>query len=92
MIEDTRCVDRATMREVTALVEVESHECVARIEAAEQYSLVSLCTRVRLNIGILGIEEFLHSFNGKSLYLVDNLTTTIVALARVTLGILVCEV
>jgi hypothetical protein len=82
----------AAVREVTALVEVETHEGVAGLQHSEQHSLIGLCTGVRLNVGILSAEELLDALDGEVLYLVYHLATAIVTLAGQTLGILVGEV
>ena len=42
-----------------------------------------------LHIGVFCIEKLAYAFDSQVLYLVDNLTATIIALARITLGIFV---
>ena len=71
------------------MVEVQTHEGVARIEAGEEDSCVGLCTGVRLHIGILSAEQLADAVDGQLLDLVDDLTAAIVAMARIALGILV---
>jgi hypothetical protein len=44
---------------------------------------------VGLNVGILGTEQLANTVDGQLLYLVDYLTTTIITVTRITLGILV---
>lgn len=78
--------------EVTALVEVETHEGVAGLEHGEEHGLVGLGTGVRLNVGELSPEELLHTVDGELLHLVDDLATAIVTLAGQALGIFVGEV
>ena len=92
VVENTRRVYSATVREVAALIEVQAHEGVARLQDGEQYSLVGLCTRVGLHVDKLSAEELLHAVDGEVLHLVHHLATAIVALAGITLGIFVGEV
>ena len=44
VVEDARSVDVATMREVTAVVEVQSHKSIAWLQYGEQNGCVGLCT------------------------------------------------
>ena len=90
VIKDTRCIHLTTMREMTALVKIKSHECVAWFQHGKQHSLVSLRARVRLHIGIFSTKELLYTLNGKCFNLVNHLTTTIIAFAWITFSILVC--
>ena len=92
VVENTRSIDVATMRKVTTVVEIQSHESIARFENSEQNGSISLCSRVRLNIGILSTEDFLDTLDGKVLYDINNLATAIVTFARETFCILVGQV
>ena len=92
MVEDTRCVDTGAVGEVSALVEVETHERVAGGEDGEEHRLIGLGAGVRLHVGELSSEEFLHTVDGELLYLVDDLAAAIVTFAGQTLGIFVGEV
>ena len=80
------------MRQVAALVEVETHEGVARLEHGEQHGLVGLRAGVGLHVGELGAEEMLHAVDGELFHLVHHLAAAVVALAGETLGIFVGEV
>ena len=80
------------MRKVTAVSKVKSEECIAWLKYCQQHCSVGLCTRVRLHICILCTKEFLNALDGKILYFVHNLTTTIIAFARIAFGILVGKV
>ena len=91
-IQNSGCVDSRTMREVTAVCKVEAHECVSWLKHCEQHCSIGLCARVRLNIGIFSAEEFANSVDSKLFHLVNNAATAVVALAGITLGILVGEV
>ena len=92
IVENARSIDVAAMRKVTAVVEVQSHKSITWFQYGEQYSSVSLSTRVRLHVGILSTKDFLHAFDGKVLYDIHHLASTIVALARQALCILVGKV
>src|SRR5574344_985461 len=72
--------------------EVEAHECVAGLQYSKQNGSVCLCARVWLHVGILSSEEFAYTVDGELLHLVNHTASAIVALARITLGILVGEV
>jgi hypothetical protein len=74
------------------MVKVQTHEGVAWFQYCQQYCCVSLCARVWLNVGILSTEKFANAVDSKLLNLVDYLATTIVTVARITLGILVGKV
>ena len=63
VVENTRCVYKATMAKVSAVGEVQAHESVARVEASEQHGLVGLCARVRLNVSKFGTEKFFDAFD-----------------------------
>ena len=58
----------------------------------QQYGSISLCTRVRLYVGILGIKQLADALDGQLLNLVHHLAAAIVALAGIALGILVRQV
>ena len=50
---------------------------------------VGLGAGVGLYIGIIGVEQLFHPVDGQLLNHVDELTSTVIALARVTLGIFI---
>ena len=79
------------MREVAAVVEVQAHEGVAGIQAGKEHGGVGLCAGVRLHVGIFGSKEFADTVYCQLLYLVNNLTSTVVAVARISFSILVGE-
>ena len=91
LVEYAACVDEASVTEVASVVEVQSHECVARLEHCEQYGCVGLCARVWLHVGIFGSEEFLDALDGQCLDDIDHLASAIVATAGISLGIFVGE-
>ena len=92
VVENTGCIDVATMREVAAVVEVQAHEGITWLQYGKQNSSVSLCTRVRLYVGILSTEHLLYTLDGEVLYDVNYLASAIITLAWQPLGILVSKV
>ena len=89
LVDDAARIHQRTMTEVPAVVQIESHEGVARIENSQEDSCIGLCTRVRLHIGILCTEEGFYSVDSQLLHLIHHLTASVVSLAGITLGILV---
>ncbi len=92
MIQNAAGVHCRTVAQVSALVEVQSHELVAWLQHCQQHCSICLCSGVRLYIGIFCTEELLHAVNGKLLTLVDDLTAAIVAVSGISFGILVGHV
>ena len=74
------------------MVEVQSHESIARLKHGKKHGGIGLRARVGLDVGKLCSEEFFHSFTCQVLDLIYYLASTIVALAGKTLGVLVGEV
>nr|BFF08853.1 hypothetical protein GCM10025699_01560 [Microbacterium flavescens] len=79
------------MREVTALVERESEERVARARDGVQHGGVRGRARVRLHVGELGAEQLLRSSDRELFGDVDLFAAAVVATPRVALGVLVGE-
>ena len=79
------------MSEVSAVVKAHTHNGVAGLEQRKVYSSVSLCARVGLNVRELSAEQLAGAVDS---YLLDNvnaLAAAVVALTRITLGVLVCQ-
>ena len=91
MIEDTRTIDRRTMRKVSAVRKVESEERIPRIEDCQKDSGVGLRPGMRLDVSPFGSEEAFDAFDGDSFALVHHLATAVVAFAGITLGVLVSQ-
>nr|BFE95561.1 hypothetical protein GCM10020185_60970 [Pseudomonas brassicacearum subsp. brassicacearum] len=77
--------------QVTTLGQVHAHHGVARIEQCQEHSGVGLGPGMRLDVGVIAIEQHLDPLDGQALSHVDILATAVVALARVTFGVLVGE-
>ena len=74
------------------MVEVKTHEAVAGLQHGQQHGSVSLCTRVRLNVGILCTEQLADAVDSQLLYLVNHLASAIIAVARITLGVFIGKI
>ena len=89
VVEDTGGVDEGPVGQVTAVIEVETHEGVAGVEASLEDRHIGLSAGVRLHVGILSIVELLDAIDSQLLALIHDLTATIVALAGIALSVLV---
>ena len=86
-----RHVDRRAVAEMAAGGEVQPEEGVARLHQRKERCDVGRRPGVRLDIGMLGAEQFLHPVDGERLGNVDVLATAVIALARQAFGVLVGE-
>ncbi len=77
------------VRQVAAVSEVHRQDRIARFEAGEVDGHVRLRSRVRLNVGMLGAEQFQDALDGEALGDVHELAAAVVALAGIALGVLV---
>ncbi len=78
-----------SMCQMTAVIQREPEHPVARLKHGEVHRHVRLSSRVRLDVRVLGPEQRLGAVAGQLLHLVDDLAAAVVALPRVTLGVLV---
>ena len=74
-----------------AVVEVEPHDHVARIEHGRVGGLIGLRAGVGLHIGVFGVEEFLGAIASQVFHDVGEFAPAVVALAGISFGILVGE-
>ena len=88
---EAREIDGASVAQVAAVAQVEAQELVAGLQACHEHGHVGLCARVGLHVGPLGAEELLEPLDGQALHLVDYLAASVIAVARITLGIFVGE-
>ena len=84
-------IDLGAVREMAAVIEAHAEDGVARIDQREVGRGIRLRARVRLNVGVVGAEELLGAVDGELLGDVDEFATAVVALARITFGVLVGE-
>ena len=87
----SRHVDRWTVGEMSAVIKIHSHKCIARIKYCEEYCHVCLCSWVWLYIHILTAKQLLGSLSRKVLNNIHILTSTVISLTRISLCILVGE-
>ena len=88
-VETTGEVHLEPVRQVAAVVEAEGEDCVPGLETAEVDRHVRLRPSVRLHVRVLGTEERLGPVDRELLDLVDHLAPAVIALARISLGVLV---
>ena len=79
------------MGEVTTVVEAQTKNGVSMIQKTQIYCHICTCPRVWLHVGVVGTEKLLDAFNGNALNIVNNGVTAVIALAGVTLAVLVGE-
>ena len=91
-IEVTPAVrERVTVREVSTVRQVHSHDRVARLQHGEINGHIRLRARVRLNVHVLGAEELLRAIDRQTLDDVGRSTTAVVSPSRVSFCVLVRE-
>ena len=86
-----REVDLRSVGEVAAMRKAHRKHCVARFSESAVDRDVCAGAAMRLQIGMFGAEESLCALNSDDLGLVDLATTAVVALARVTLSVLIAQ-
>ena len=72
--------------------QVQSHERVAGLQYGQQHGGIGLSARVGLHVGVFCTEELADAVNSQLLNLVYHLAAAVVAMAGITLGILVGQV
>ena len=82
-------IHRRAMRQVTTISKTHSQHRIAGLEQSVVNRDIGAGTRVRLNIGVVGAKQCFGALNGEHLSAVDKFTATVVALARITLGVLI---
>jgi hypothetical protein len=82
-------VERHAMREMATLGEAHAHDRVAGFGKGHQHRLIRLRSGIWLDVGGIGAKQLLQPIDRQLLGDIDVLATTVIALARVTLGILV---
>src|SRR5690606_12741123 len=81
-------VHGSAVGQVAAVGQAHAEDGVARLYQGLEYGAVGLGAGVRLDVGVIGAEQFLGAVDGQLLDDVDVLATTVVALVRVALGVL----
>jgi len=84
-------VDRRTVRQVTARIEIEPHETVARRQQRQEHGLVHLAARIGLHVGEIAAEQFLGALDRQVFDDVGIFAAAVITLARIAFGIFVGE-
>ena len=84
-------IDRRAMCQMAAVRERHAEERVAGFEQCRIHREVGLRSGVRLDVRILGVEQFFGALDRQPLRDIDVLAAAVIAFARVALGILVRE-
>src|SRR6476646_1869085 len=79
------------VREMSAMRQVQPEDGIARLQHAGVSGLIGLRSGMRLDVGVLGVEEFLGALPGEVLDDIGKLAAAVVTLAGITFGILVRE-
>ena len=90
-IDDTRCIYSRTMRKMTTMCQVQSHELISRIQHCQKNSSICLCSRMRLYICPFSTKDLLQPVDCNLFTLIHNFATTIITLTRITFCILICK-
>jgi hypothetical protein len=91
LIELAREVEPHTVREVTAVGELEAEDPVAGVRDGGEHGGVGGCTGVGLHVGVRRAEEALRAVDGQRLRDIHEFAATVVAAAGVALRVLVGE-
>ncbi|MPN24468.1 hypothetical protein SDC9_171867 [bioreactor metagenome] len=79
------------MGKVPAMSKIQTHKSVAWLEARHEHRHVCLCSGMGLDIGVFGIKQLAQPVDGQLLYLVHDLTSSIVTGSRISLCVFVCK-
>src|SRR5215510_2968381 len=88
-VKHPREIHRAAHRQMTAVSKVHPQIAIARLEDSEIDSHVRLGSRMGLNIGVIGAEQFFGPRNRQGFDFIDELTATVIALSRIPFGIFI---
>src|SRR6478735_2994028 len=80
-----------SMSQMSSMREVHAQDLVAVVERCHKHGHVRLRPAVRLYIRMLSPEKLFGAFNGRILYDICEFAATVVALAGITLGVLIRE-
>ena len=77
------------MCQMSAMCQIHSHKCIARLQNSEEYCHICLCTGMWLNIDIFTSKQLLCTLSCKIFHYIDILTSAIITLSRISLCVLV---
>ena len=80
---------RAAVCQMSAVIQIHTHNGISRIQDGKLNRHVGLCTGVGLYIGIITAKQLLRTFNGKVLNLVHTFTSAVISFGRIAFRILV---
>ena len=85
----TAHVDGRTVGEVSAGVEVQPHECIARLQQGKENRLVHLAAGIGLDVGAIGAKKGFQAVNGDLLDNIHMLAATVIPFPRIPLGVFI---
>ena len=91
LVVRARDIDRAAVRQMSAVRQIHPENRVARLQECKEHRHVRLCARVRLHIRPICSKQLLRTVNGKLFHDINVLTAAVVPLAGIALRILVRE-
>ena len=91
LVHDAAEIDRATVAQVSAVVQIHAHEGVTGVQAGQEHGHVGLCAAMGLHICPAGTVQLLGTLNGDGFALVHYLASAVVAFAGIAFSILVCH-
>ena len=89
LIYQPREVNRATVRQVATMCQVQAHKLVSGLHHGHKYCHVGLGTAMRLHVGILRPKQAANALYSHILGLIHHLATTVITVPWVALGIFV---
>ena len=87
----SREVQRMAVGQMTSMRQVHAQYRIARLQNTEVDGHIGLASRMRLNIDVLGPEEFLCARDRKAFHHIDELATAIVSAAGIPFGVFIRE-
>ena len=99
LIDTIRCdlkifsghIDRRSMRQVTAMIQVHSHHFISRSEHCKLHCHIRLCPGVRLHIDIFTAKQLFRTLNRQILCHIYTLASAIITFSRIPFRIFVRE-
>ena len=82
-------IDRRTVGQMTARIEIKTHEGVAGLQQRQEHRLVHLAAGIGLDVGEIATKQLLGALDGEFFGDINELAAAIIALARIALGIFV---
>ena len=86
-----RHVDRRTVRQMTAVRQIEPHKSIARLEHRQENGHVRLRSRVRLHVSVFGAVQLAQTVDGQLLHLIHHFATAVITRPRIPFGIFVSQ-